>query len=111
MARDFAFFLLLFFVLLPTINALMDWLSWAVTRFNVSFLEIASPSVMGAAFMAGVLIVDIVASIVFVIVLTVILPIGLELVDLLLLVLAVIVSTGAARLVRRCNRPGARACS
>jgi hypothetical protein len=86
MARDFAFFLLLFFVLLPTINALMDWLSWAVTRFNVSFLEIASPSVVGAAFMAGVLIVDIVASIIFVIALTVILPIGLELVDLLLLV-------------------------
>jgi hypothetical protein len=84
MAKEFAFYLLLFFVLLPILNALMDWLSWGVTRFNVSFIEIASPSVAGAAFITTVLIVNIAASIFLVIALAIILPLGLELADLLL---------------------------
>lgn len=84
MAKDFAFFLLLFFVLLPILNAIMDWLSWGVTRFNVSFLDIASPSVAGAFFMGLMLAVNVAASIVFVIGLAVLLPMGLELSDLLL---------------------------
>ena len=84
MAKEFAFYLLLFFVLLPILNALMDWLSWGVTRFNVSFLEIASPSAAGAVFVAMVLAFNIAASIFCVIALAVVLPIGLELADLLL---------------------------
>jgi hypothetical protein len=84
MAKDFAFFLMLFFVILPVLNAVVDWLSWAVTRFNVSLIEIASPSLGGAAFIGTVLVVDIAAAIVFVVALAALLPIGLELVDLFL---------------------------
>ena len=43
MAKEFAFFLLLFFVILPILNAMMDWVSWAITRFHISFIERASP--------------------------------------------------------------------
>ena len=84
MARDFAFFLLLFFVILPVLNALMDWLSWAVTRFNVALIDIVTPSISSALFVAAVLAVDIAIAIAFVIALAMLLPIGLELVDLLL---------------------------
>ncbi|MGF1621375.1 MAG: hypothetical protein ACFCUR_12255 [Rhodomicrobiaceae bacterium] len=84
MAKDFAFFLLLFFVILPVLNALMDWLSWAVTRFNVSLIDIVRPGFSSALFVAAVLMVDIAIAIAFVIALAMLLPIGLELVDLLL---------------------------
>lgn len=84
MAKDFAFFLLLFFVILPVLNALMDWISWAVTRFNLSLIEIAPTGVIGAVFVTGVLLVDIAAAILFVVLLAALLPIGLELVDTLL---------------------------
>jgi hypothetical protein len=81
MAKDFAFFLMLFFVILPVLNAVVDWLSWAVTRFNVSLMDVATPSLGGFAFVLMILLVDIAAAIVFVVSLTVLLPIGLELVD------------------------------
>lgn len=81
MAKDFAFFLMLFFVILPVLNAVVDWLSWAVTRFNVSLIDVASPSVGGFAFVLTILLIDIAAAIIFVVSLTVLLPIGLELVD------------------------------
>jgi hypothetical protein len=81
MAKDFAFFLMLFFVILPVLNAVVDWLSWAVTRFNVSLIDVASPSLGGFAFVLTILLIDIAAAIIFVVSLTVLLPIGLELVD------------------------------
>ncbi len=84
MAKEFAFFLLLFFVILPTLNAMMDWVSWAVTRFHISFIERASPGVRGAFIVAVFLIAEVIASVVFVALLAVLLPIGLELADLLL---------------------------
>ncbi len=84
MAKDFAFFLLLFFVLLPVINALMDWISWAVTRYNISIIENAPAGALGLVFVAGILIADIAAAMLFVVLLAALLPIGLELVDTLL---------------------------
>jgi hypothetical protein len=84
MAKDFAFFLLLFFVILPVLNALIDWISWAVTRFNISLIEIAPSGLFGAFFVISVLLIDILAAIFLVIVLAALLPIGLQLVDTLL---------------------------
>ena len=84
MAKEFAFFLLLFFVILPILNAMMDWLSWAITRFHVSFIEAASPDWKGALIVAVFLTAEVITSVLFVAMLAVLLPIGLELADLLL---------------------------
>jgi hypothetical protein len=84
MAKEFAFFLLLFFVILPILNAMMDWLSWAITRFHVSFIEAASPDWKGALITAVFLTAEVITSVLFVAMLAVLLPIGLELADLLL---------------------------
>ena len=43
----FAFLLLLFFVLLPMLNALLDWLSWIVTRFFLR--RVAGDPTLGGA--------------------------------------------------------------
>ena len=84
MAKEFAFFLLLFFAILPTLNAMMDWASWAITRFHISFIERASPGLQGALIVAVFLTAEVIASVVFVALLAVLLPTGLELADLLL---------------------------
>ncbi len=84
MAKDFAFFLLLFFVILPVLNALMDWVSWAVTRFHLSVMERAWPGPAGVAIVAGVLLADVAAAVALMVALTALLPIGLELADLIL---------------------------
>ncbi|WP_125461596.1 MULTISPECIES: hypothetical protein [Rhodomicrobium] len=84
MAKQFAFFLLLFFVILPVMNAMMDWVSWAVTRFHLSIMARAYPGATGAAIVAGVLIADVTASILLVASLAILLPIGLELADVFL---------------------------
>ena len=84
MAKDFAFFLLLFFVILPILNALTDWVSWAVTRFNLAIIERALPGPAGVVMVAGAVAADIVKAIALVVALTALLPIGLELADLIL---------------------------
>jgi hypothetical protein len=84
MAKDFAFFLLLFFVILPVLNALMDWISWAVTRLNIAFVGTAPEGLGGAALSVLIMFVDIVAALIFVVTLAALLPIGLETADLLL---------------------------
>lgn len=84
MAKEFAFFLLLFFVILPILNALMDWVSWAITRFHISFIERASPGWKGALIVAVFLTAEVATSVLFVAMLAALLPIGLELADLLL---------------------------
>lgn len=84
MAKEFAFFLLLFFVILPILNAMMDWVSWAITRFHISFIERASTSVTGGLIVATFLLAEVITSVLFVAALAVLLPIGLELADLLL---------------------------
>lgn len=84
MAKEFAFFLLLFFVILPILNAMMDWVSWAITRFHLWFIERASPSFTGGLIVAVFLTAEVITSVLFVAMLAVLLPIGLELADLLL---------------------------
>jgi hypothetical protein len=46
-ASQFAFLLFLFFILLPLVNASVDWLSWGVTRFFLKFAERATPTIAG----------------------------------------------------------------
>jgi hypothetical protein len=84
MAKEFAFFLLLFFVILPILNAMMDWVSWAITRFHISFIERASTGPTGGLIVATFLLAEVITSVLFVAALAVLLPIGLELADLLL---------------------------
>jgi hypothetical protein len=84
MAKDFAFFLLLFFVILPVLNALIDWISWAVTRFHISVIGTMPHNWRGYSLTILVLIADIVAALALVVILTALLPIGLELADILL---------------------------
>lgn len=86
MAKLFAFFLLLFFVILPVLNALMDWASWAVTRYLLQFLHNAADGIKGLLLVATMLVANILAALGLVVALAVILPLGLEIVDYLLLV-------------------------
>lgn len=53
-ASDFAFLLFLFFVLLPVVNASVDWLSWGITRFLLRQAECAEPNFLGGLKVAGV---------------------------------------------------------
>jgi hypothetical protein len=84
MAKQFAFFLLLFFVILPVLNAAMDWGSWTVTRYLLAPVERAPDGPLGIAMVLLIMIVDIVAALFFVVALAAVIPIGLELVDYLL---------------------------
>jgi hypothetical protein len=84
MAKQFAFFLLLFFVILPLLNALMDWGSWAVTRYLLVPVEHAPDGVAGVSMVVALILLDIAAGLFFVVALAAIIPIGLELVDMLL---------------------------
>lgn len=84
MAKEFAFFLLLFFVILPVLNALIDWISWAVTRFHIAIVSRMPLSARGYSLTILVLIADIIVALVLVVVLVALLPIGLELADTLL---------------------------
>lgn len=84
MAKQFAFFLLLFFVILPVLNALMDWGSWAVTRFLLGWIYRAPDGVGGGAVVISVLFVNIMVALIFVVALAALLPLGLEIVDVVL---------------------------
>lgn len=84
MAKDFAFFLLLFFVILPVLNALIDWVSWAVTRFHITVIGTLPHNLRGYSLTILVLIADILAALALVVILAALLPIGLELADILL---------------------------
>ena len=53
-ASDFTLLLFLFFVLLPVVNASVDWLSWGATRFLLKQTECARPDLNGGLRVAGV---------------------------------------------------------
>jgi hypothetical protein len=84
MAKQFAFFLLLFFVILPVLNALMDWGSWAVTRYLLGPMERAPDGAIGVTMVLVLIIADVLAALFFVVALAALIPVGLELVDHLL---------------------------
>ncbi|MBX2804984.1 MAG: hypothetical protein KTR19_03335 [Hyphomicrobiales bacterium] len=84
LAKDFAFFLLLFFVILPVLNALIDWGSWAITRFHITIIGTLQHTIGGYSMAILVLIADVIAALTLVVILAALLPIGLELADTLL---------------------------
>lgn len=89
-AGKFAFLLLLFFVLLPMVNALLDWLSWIVTRFFLRRVAQVTPTWRGAGLLIAELGADLAAAIVLFLGLVVLLPNGIEIIN------AVLAITGRA---------------
>ncbi|MFP4538961.1 MAG: hypothetical protein ACLFPA_11755 [Dichotomicrobium sp.] len=80
----FAFLLLLFFVLLPIFNALLDWMSWIVTRFFLRRVARVSASLRGAGLLVLELSADLVAAVILFLALVVLLPNGIELINAVL---------------------------
>ncbi len=83
-AGKFAFLLLLFFVLLPMVNALLDWLSWIVTRFFLRRVAQVTPTWRGAGLLVLELSADLAAAIVLFLGLVVLLPNGIEIINAVL---------------------------
>ena len=80
----FAFLLLLFFVLLPMVNALLDWISWLVTRFFLRRVAETPGSLAGAGLLALELSADLAAAMVLFLALVVLLPNGIEAINAIL---------------------------
>ncbi len=83
-AGEFAFVLLLFFVLLPMVNALLDWLSWIVTRFFLRLVAQVSAGIGGVLRLLGEIIGDILTAMLFLVGLAILLPNGIEIINTLL---------------------------
>jgi len=83
-AGKFAFLLLLFFVLLPMVNALLDWLSWIVTRFFLRRVAQVTPTWRGAGLLILELSADLAAAVVLFLGLVVLLPNGIEIINAVL---------------------------
>jgi len=83
-AGEFAFLLLLFFVLLPMFNALLDWLSWIITRFFLRRVAQVSPTLSGAGLLILELTADLAAAVVLFLGLVVLLPNGIEVINAIL---------------------------
>ncbi len=82
-ASQFAFLLFLFFVLLPVVNASMDWLSWGATRFFIRQTESVDFGFMGKLKAFGAIIATFVSGAMLMIALTALLPNALEGLNLL----------------------------
>jgi len=80
----FAFLLLLFFVLLPMLNALLDWMSWIVTRFFLVRVALVPQSLGGAGLLVLELTADLLAAIVLFLGLVILLPNGIEVINAVL---------------------------
>jgi len=77
-ASQFAFLLFLFFILLPVVNASVDWLSWGVTRFFLTKAEAAEPNLAGGLRVAGGILGTFVSGAALMVLLTALLPNVLE---------------------------------
>ncbi len=73
-ASKFAFLLFLFFVLLPVVNACVDWLSWGTTRFLLKQAETAGPNLAGGLKVTGAIIGTFVSGAILMIMLSALLP-------------------------------------
>jgi hypothetical protein len=77
-ASQFAFLLFLFFILLPVVNASIDWLSWGATRFFLKQAESAEPDILGELKVAGAVLATFVSGSILMVVLAALLPNVLE---------------------------------
>jgi len=77
-ASDFAFLLFLFFVLLPVVNASVDWLSWGITRFLLRQAECAPPNFLGSLKVIGAILGTFVSGALLMVLLSALLPNVLE---------------------------------
>jgi hypothetical protein len=77
-ASQFAFLLFLFFMLLPLVNASVDWLSWGATRFLLKQAEDAEPNAIGKAQVAAAVVGTFVSGTILLVALAAILPNALE---------------------------------
>jgi hypothetical protein len=77
-ASQFAFLLFLFFILLPVVNASVDWLSWGITRFFLSFAEKAQPDWTGVGKVIGAVFGTFISGALLMVLLTALLPNVLE---------------------------------
>ncbi len=77
-ASQFAFLLVLFFILLPVVNASVDWLSWGITRYFLRQAETAEPSLFGELKAAGAVLGTFLSGALLMIVLSALLPNALE---------------------------------
>jgi hypothetical protein len=81
-ASDFAFLLFLFFILLPLVNASIDWLSWSATRYLLKQAEAAEPDLQGELTVAGLVAGTFASGALLMVALTALLPNALELMNL-----------------------------
>jgi hypothetical protein len=77
-ASQFAFLLFLFFILLPVVNASVDWLSWGATRYFLAKAEKAEPDIVGRLKVLGAILGTFLSGAVLMVVLTALLPNVLE---------------------------------
>jgi hypothetical protein len=77
-ASQFAFLLFLFFILLPFVNASIDWLSWGVTRFFMKVAEGAEQSIPGRLMVLGAILGTFLSGAALMVVLAALLPNVLE---------------------------------
>ncbi len=82
-ASQFAFLLFLFFILLPVVNASVDWVSWGVTRFLLKQAEIAEPDLPGGLRVLGAVLGTFLSGAILMVVLSALLPNVLEALNLL----------------------------
>jgi hypothetical protein len=77
-ASQFAFLLFLFFILLPLVNASVDWLSWGVTRFFMKIAEEAELGIPGRLTVLGAILGTFFSGAALMVVLAALLPNVLE---------------------------------
>ncbi len=82
-ASDFTLLLFLFFVLLPVVNASVDWLSWGATRFLLKQTECVRPDLNGGLRAAGIGLGAFASGAVLMVLLAALLPNALELLNTL----------------------------
>jgi len=77
-ASQFAFLLFLFFIILPVVNASMDWLSWGMTRFLLKKVEGAQPDATGEISVVSAVIGTFLSGAILMVALAALLPNALE---------------------------------
>ena len=83
MASNFTMLLFLFFVMLPVVNASVDWLSWGATRFLLEQAEGAGRDLRGGLRIAGAVLGSFASGAMLMMLLAVLLPNALELLNTL----------------------------